>query len=230
MNMKKTIVSALSFVIALSTMSAAVDVTVGYTSDYYFRGTQLADDILEAEVEISLDEGFYLGVWTAQPLTNPAPGWLFENEVNFWAGYGLDVGSGVEMDFGLTAYWYPELSDDDSVTYEAYMGAAFDTLLDPSVYVFYDFTLKALTLEGSIGYSYEIDEVSSLDFGLSLGYVDPDGGDSGIYYLVSVGYGYALAENASFSLSANYTDGDSALSGYNWDDGFYFAAGLTVGF
>lgn len=227
--MKKTIVTVFSALfIALSTQ-AAVDVSVGYTSDYYFRGTQLADSFIEAAVDYS-EGDFYAGMWTAQPFETAKDDSVYLNEIDFYGGYGVALSDVAALDFGLCAYAYPELDEGDEVTYEPYVGVSFDLPVSPALYVYYDLTLEILTVEGSLGYSVEVDEVSTIDFGVAVGNVSPDEGDSGIYYTASVGYSLAIGDTASFSCSLNYNDGEDVLSAGNWDDGFYFSLGLSAGF
>lgn len=227
--MKKTILTAISSLLTVASLNAAVDISTAYTSDYYFRGVQLADSFIEAAIDYS-DGDFYLGVWTAQPFSAADDDTLYGNEIDFYGGYGIALSDSIALDVGLTAYVYPELAEGDTATYEGFIGVAFDTVLSPSVYVYYDVTLEVLTFEGSLGYSVAIDESSSLDFGVSAGLVSPDEGDSAMYYTASVGYGLSVAENASFSASLNYQDGESELTGGNWDGGFYFSVGLSASF
>lgn len=227
--MKKTILTVISSLLIASVLRAGVDVTTAYTSDYYFRGTQLAQSIIETAVDYS-EGDFYMGVWTAQPFEDAEDGSEIENEIDFYGGYGIALSETAALDIGIAAYMYPELDDGDEITYEPFIGIAFDTPLAPSFYVYYDLTLESLTLEGSIGHSFEIDESSSIDIGLSVGNVSPDEGDSAMYYLLSAGWGYALAETASLSIGFNYTDGDDELVGGNTDDGFYASIGISVGF
>ena len=227
--MKKTIITVFSALfIALSTQ-AAVDVSVAYTSDYYFRGFQLADSIIEAAVDYS-EGDFYAGMWTAQPFEGAGDGLVYLNEIDFYGGYGVALGDVASLDFGICAYVYPELDEGDEATYEPYIGLSFDAPLAPTAYVYYDLTLEILTVEGSLGYSIEVDETSTVDLGVALGSVMPDEGDSGLYWTASLGYSKSIGDTASFSASVNYNDGEDVLSSGNWDDGFYFSLGLSVGF
>lgn len=210
-------------------MPAAVDVSVAYTTDYYFRGTQLGDSFIEAAIDYS-EGDLYVGMWTAQPFQDGKDGSEYENEIDFYAGYGFALSDVLALDLGVCVYAYPELNGGETSTTEPFIGISFDSVLAPSIYVFYDITLEILTVEGSFGYSIDIDEASSIDLGLSVGNVSPDDGDSANYYVLSAGYGYSIGETASFSASINYTDGDSELVGGNWDDGFYASVGLSVGF
>jgi uncharacterized protein (TIGR02001 family) len=227
--MKKTITTAISSLIAAASLNAAVEISTAYTSDYYFRGIQLADSIIETAINYSNDS-FYLGVWTAQPFEKAGDNAVYLNEIDFFGGFGVSLSETISLDIGATAYVYPELSDGDKATYEGFVGIAFDTILSPAVYLYYDVTLEAFTVQGSIGHTFEIDESSSLELGFALGNVSPDEGDSAMYYTASLGYSLALGETASFSAKLGYQDGDSDITAGNWDDGFFFSVGLAVGF
>jgi len=227
--MKKTIITAISTLAAVSALNAAVEVGTAFTSDYYFRGFQLADSIIEASIDYT-EGDFYLGTWTAQPFEAAEDDSVYGNEIDFYGGYGFALGEKASLDLGICAYVYPELSEGDTATYEPYIGVSFDTLLSPSIYVYYDLTLEILTVQGSLGYSVEIDDSSSVDFGVSLGNISPDEGDSAMYYTASISYGLSLGETGSFSASLNYQDGDSDITAGNWDDGFYFSVGVSAGF
>jgi len=227
--MKKTIITAISSLVAVASVNAAVEISTAYTSDYYFRGFQLADSIIETAIDYT-EGDFYLGVWTAQPFDTAEDDSVYLNEIDFYGGYGFALSESISLDAGLCVYAYPELSEGDTATYEPYIGVSFDTVLSPSLYLYYDLTLEILTFEGSVGYSVEIDESSTLDFGLSLGSISPDEGDSAMYYTASIGYGLSIGETASFSASLNYQDGDSEITAGNWDDGLFFSVGLSVGF
>jgi uncharacterized protein (TIGR02001 family) len=216
--MKKSIPTALSALFLASTLPAAVDVSFGYTSDYYFRGWQLADEIIEASVEYADDSGFYIGAWTAQPLDS-GPDW----EIDYYAGYGFGLSETVSLDLGVATYTY-ETADS---TWEPFIGVAVDTTLAPSLYAYYDLDLEILTFEGGISHSIEIDEASGVELAANLGFVTPDEGDEYTYFKLSAGYSYAFSESGSFGLSASYTDASEELT---WDDGFYYGASLAFSF
>lgn len=223
--MKKTILTIITSTMIAGASSAAIDLTTGYSSDYYFRGVQLADSIIEAAIDYS-EGDFYAGVWTAQPVER-GDGGLWENEIDFYAGYGAALSDIIAADIGFTAYVYPELEDGDTTTWEPFVGFAFDTELAPAIYFYYDVTLETFTVEGSVGHSFEIDEMTSFDIGAYVGNASPDGGDDTTYYGLSAGVGYSLSDTASLSASINYQDAEDVV---NQDDGLYFSVGITGSF
>ena len=150
--MKKLLVIAATLAAFSSLKADDVEVTmdVGYESKYIFRGFELADEIMTAAIEAGFGDA-YLGVWTAQPIVGG-----FDNEFDFYGGMAFDIAEGIGLDVGGTLYYYPELGA-GSETFELYAAFGFDAELSPGVTFFYDLDLEALTVEGSIGHSFEMD-------------------------------------------------------------------------
>ncbi|MEM9025832.1 MAG: TorF family putative porin, partial [Verrucomicrobiota bacterium] len=218
--MNKTITSmiaALGLAVSANAQELSITSTVGYESVYVFRGAELADDIFHGAVDLSYGD-FYAGIWTAQPITGGQ-----DNEIDFYAGYGLAVSDLVSLDFGGTVYYYPEIGEGgDETTFEAYIGAAFDVLLSPAAYIYYDFDLEVLTLEGSIGYSVPLSDDTSFDLGGYLGDIEPDEGDSQFYVGATADVSYTFTENASGSVGIRVSDLEDG------DTEFYWGASFTA--
>jgi len=193
--------------------SLTLDLT--YESDYVFRGAWLADETLMPSIEIALDN-FYAGIWSAQPLTGS-----YDNEVDFYAGWGFAVSDTFSIDAGGCVYYYPET--DGSSTFEMFVGGAWDMDFSPAIYAYYDLDLEAFTLETSIGHSFEIDDQTSIDVAAYLGWVDPEG-SSYFYYGASADVVYSINDMASASVGLRYADMEDG------DDNFWFGASLTTGF
>lgn len=207
----------------------SVSATVAYESQYIFRGAHLGDATLMPSVDLSIG-GFYAGMWAATPLDPD-----FDIEVDFYAGYAFDVSDTLSLDFGGTYYTYPDQAGDvfdnevAENTFEIFGGINFSVPLSPAVYVFYDFDLEALTVEGSVGHSFEVSEVSAVDVGAYIGYVSPDEGDEYYYYGAGVSYGYSLSDNASVSLFVNLYGAEEDIktdSDLEFTYGFSFSAGF----
>ena len=211
-----------------SAQELSVSATVAWESEYVFRGVQLADEYYSPAIDISYGD-FYAGLWAALPVESK-----YGNEVDFYAGYGFGLTDVISADVGFTYYTYPDGSDgffdDDVNTFEVYTGLSFDAALSPSVYVFYDFDLEALTFEGSIGHSVEAGENGTVDFSAYVGIVDPDEGDQYMYYGAGVSYSYALAENASISISGNYYGADEDYMFGGNDNKISWGLSFTSGF
>ena len=220
-NMNKTIasmVAALGVATAANAQDLSITSTVGYESVYVFRGAELADDIFHGSVDLAYGD-FYAGIWTAQPLTGSQA-----NEIDFYAGYGFAVSDLVSLDVGGTVYYYPEAGSGDESTFEAYIGAAFDVMLSPAAYIYYDFDLEVLTLEGSAGYSVPLSDATSFDLGGYVGFIEPDEGDSQFYVGATADVSYTFTDNASGAIGIRVSDLEDG------DTEFYWGASFTAGF
>jgi len=208
-----------------SKLSYSVTVDFPYASKYVFRGIEYAKDSIQPSIEIATGN-FYAGVWTNQPVTNNS-----DNEFDFYAGYGIPMNDTWKLDVGATLYYYPEAdtSSFEEKTFEGYVGLTGTVAgFTPGIYAYYDFDLKAMTLQGSVGYSIPLETAgSSLDFSVTLGNVSPDVGDDYMYYGIGVNLPYKLTEKATFAVGAQYASND--LDGADGDH-LWFTAGLTVGF
>ena len=215
----------LSLITAFATTTTAnaqdlyITSTVGYESNYVFRGAELADDIFHGEIELSFLE-FYAGLWAAQPLQGDQ-----NNEVDFYAGYGFAASDLVIVDLGGTVYHYPEAStDEEDTTYELKIGAVFDLMLTPAAYLFYDFELDIATFETSAGHSVTLSDTTYLDFGAYIGHIEPDAGNSQYYLGATADISHSFSETASGAIGlrvSNLEDEDTRL---------YWGASFTAGF
>lgn len=211
-------------VVAANAEELTGNVTLGYESEYVFRGVQLADASIQAAVDFAYGD-FYGGIWTNQPASEISTA----NEVDYYAGYEFVVTDLISADAGFTYYQYPDASED---TTEVFFGLNLDAVLAPSLYVFYDFDLETITFETSVSHEIELDEKNTIVLGGYVGYADPDDAASYWYYGATAEVVYSLAENASVSLGLRASSNDSALgeaafgSSSNIWGGFSFQAGF----
>lgn len=231
--MKKTalLISALTLGSILGAAEApklAYSVTLDfpYVSKYVFRGQELSKDAIQPSVELAVGD-FYAGIWTSQPVVNNT-----DNEFDFYVGQKLKLNDAWSLDVGATAYYYPELdrtSGLDRQTYEGYVGVVGNVKgFSPGAYVYYDFTLKALTVQGQLGYSLALSEPgASMDFNVTLGNVSPDVGSSYMYYSVGVTVPYKLTDKATVYAGVSYNNND--LDGAKGDI-TVFTVGCSIGF
>jgi uncharacterized protein (TIGR02001 family) len=224
-NMKKILFTGLAAlavcVSSYGQFSLSVDVT--YATEYIFRGVQLGDGTLHPSIEGSSDD-FYAGIWFATPLEKRnSAGW--SDEVDVYAGYTPALSDTVSLDLGVGYYTYP--SSDN--TMEPFVGANFDLGgVTPGIYVYRDLDLDTWTYQANVGYSVPLESMgASLDLSASLGYVDPDDGDSYSYWGASAVIPYKLADNATVSVGLHYASNDLVFAEDNF---FYGTVGITVGF
>lgn len=233
------IFAALSAPISAQAGDVSWSLSADLVSDYVFRGVSLADAAIQTGVEAGVG-GFYAGAWFSTGVgdTSVAAG----DEVDLYAGYGLDLTDTVSADFGVTYYHYPQggglfsTNGGGSGTYEVYGGLSFDAPLSPSIYAYYDFTLEAFTGEGSVGYSVAASDSLSFDLGLAAGLVDGDG-FSYEYGTVSAALSKSITDSANAYVGANYSlssedtlNYSEILAGDPKDNLLWFGAGVSTSF
>lgn len=203
-----SLVAAPSFAADINGSEVSVSIGTDYVTEYVFRGVSLADDAIQPYVELGVGN-LTVGLWASTGIGENSE--LAGDEIDLYASYGLQLSEDISASVGATYYHYPQggsfLSTDGGGTgsYEVNAGVSFDAVaLAPNVTAYYDFTLETFTLEGGIGHSLTASERSSIDVGLTAGHVDFDGGDYQ-YATASAGYGFALTDDATLAISANYT-------------------------
>ena len=208
----------------------SINTTFAYESEYVFRGIQLADESFQPSVEAAIDSA-YIGIWTNLPIDDIDD---VGNEIDFYGGYGFDLYEGISLDLGATVYYYPENTDptlDDS-TFEAFVGFSFDVLLEPGLYLYWDFDLDTFTIEASGSYSYDLADAgfdkASLDLSAYLGSVSPDVGDSYVYVGGGVDLSYAFSDNASGAIGLRISNNDFGFGVK--DSNFWFGVSFSAGF
>jgi uncharacterized protein (TIGR02001 family) len=206
--------------------SYSVTVDFPYVSSYVFRGVKFADDSLQPSVKVTVG-GAYAGIWYSQPLDSD-----FDNEVDFYAGYGFEVAPGWTVDLGVTAYHYPELDTSggaDDTTYEFYAGLA-GTIgggVTGNAYIYRDVTLKITTIQGSLFYGIPISDKVSCNITGTLGFASMDDADEYTYYGLSAVFPYKISDKATVTVGGNYGNNDIAPAEH---DLFWVNAGFSYTF
>ena len=230
--MKKTalLISALTLgsVLGAADAKSSYSLTLDfpYVSKYVFRGQELTKDAIQPSIELTSGD-FYTGIWTSQPVTDNA-----DNEFDFYLGYKFKLNDIWSLDVGGTAYYYPELdrrSGLDRQTYEGYVGVVGNVKgFSPGMYAYYDFTLKALTTQGQLGYSMALSEPgASMDFEVQAGHVSPDVGANYTYWSVGVNIPYKLSDKATVYGGVTYNNNNLKLAK---GDITVFKVGCSIGF
>jgi len=225
--------------------SYSVTSDFSYTSEYVFRGIQSSYAATQGSVEVGQDD-FRVGIWTNQPTNSATTG--ATNEIDFYAGYKLKLDRDLTADFVATYYYYPENNGGATRnSYELGVGGTYDLVgLNPgfagistSLYYYYDFRLRAQTLQVSVGYSLALKDFgTSLDFSVFAGQVAakklfPDSGfkirESYGYYGIGLNIPYKLAENAQVHIGTSYTFNTNVPVG-TVRNNLAVNGGITLGF
>ncbi|MCF3650121.1 TorF family putative porin [Synoicihabitans lomoniglobus] len=230
MKIKLLFISALAVgATSLSAASSNYSITMDfpYVSDYVFRGVKYADDSIQPSIEFGADN-FYAGIWSNQPVTGRTT-----NEFDFYAGYKFDLTDTWSMDVGATYYYYPETSSLDE-QFEPYVGLTGDLLpgLTSTFYAYYETEFEALTLQGSLGYGFELSNTLTLNLAGNLGSVSASGAGDYTYWLLSATVDAKLNDHANAYLGVSYSSNDMDRAPANSLGGeyTYLTTGISIGF
>ncbi len=121
---------------AEDTLPGDLSTTIGFVSDYSFRGISQTDEgpAVQGSIDWSDDSGFYVGVWGSNVEFEDA-----SLETDFYAGYS-DEFAGFTYDIGALYYLYPGADSDLDYNYYEF-----------SLALGYDFDVAALS--ASFNYS-----------------------------------------------------------------------------
>ncbi len=227
-----------------------------YESEYIFRGANLNGDSFQPQIEFGLPlygGNLYAGIWTNLPIAETGANSGFGNEVDPYIGYAYPVTDIVTVDVGFTYYWFPEIGSAIDRTREVYVGVQADVadqiFVTPAVYFYYDFDLEQIVVEGSIGYTLDLEDLAGIpgvgvDLAAYVGFVSTDDGNAGqgpagvengyTYYGGSADLIYSLNENIAFSVgvrAAGNNDGEfGPANGANGGDQGSFWWGGSASF
>ena len=221
--------AVLAFFSALSADKVAAEdigaeVSVGYDTDYMFRGVNLGQDLLWSDVNVStsLSDGLDLGVgaWYANVADDAG-----NDELDIYAGLSTSMGD-ISLDLGATYYYYP-----DPVAGEGTLefGVGFGTSAGPfdlSLGLYYDIDLEAAYYEVGAATSFDLTDTMAVDVGGAIGNFD---GDTLTALTFTIGVPITLSDSASLS---PYVGVNIPLDDFEdvEDDTIYSGLSLTVGF
>ena len=221
--------AVLAFFSALSADKVAAEdigaeVSVGYDTDYMFRGVNLGEDLLWSDVNVSttLTDGLDLGVgaWYANVADDAG-----NDELDIYAGLSTSMGD-ISLDLGATYYYYP-----DPVAGEGTLefGVGFGTSAGPfdlSLGLYYDIDLEAAYYEVGAATSFDLTDTMAVDVGGAIGNAD---GDTLTALTFTIGVPITLSDSASLS---PYVGVNIPLDDYEdaFGDDIYSGLSLTVGF
>ena len=239
MKLAKTLVAS-GLIAAAGVAQAELSANLGVASNYYFRGVSQTGDAaaISGSVDYSNDSGFYLGTW----MSNVDFGGKEDMEVDFYAGFGGDIGdSGLGYDLSLLYYWYPGAGGDlqgGELDYTEVSGILSFGPVSANIAYTVDSEYDdddAPFIEGDLYYGLSADLPVDIEgFGLSafVGYYDFDAdGDTGVGDLSYTHWGASFAKDAGDfgTFSVNYEQADD-VTGVNPDDSPNFWLGWSKDF
>ena len=221
--------AVLAFFSALSADKVAAEdigaeVSVGYDTDYMFRGVNLGQDLLWSDVNVStsLSDGLDLGVgaWYANVADDAG-----NDELDIYAGLSTSMGD-MSVDLGATYYYYPDpTAGDGTLEFGIGLGTSAGPI-DLSLGLYYDIDLEAAYYEVGAATSFDLTDTMAVDVGGAIGNAD---GDTLTALTFTIGVPITLSDSASLS---PYVGVNIPLDDFEdvEDDTIYSGLSLTVGF
>ena len=221
--------AVLAFFSALSADKVAAEdigaeVSVGYDTDYMFRGVNLGQDLLWSDVNVStsLSDGLDLGVgaWYANVADDAG-----NDELDIYAGLSTSMGD-MSVDLGATYYYYPDpTAGEGTLEFGIGLGTSAGPI-DLSLGLYYDIDLEAAYYEVGAATSFDLTDTMAVDVGGAIGNAD---GDTLTALTFTIGVPITLSDSASLS---HYVGVNIPLDDYEdeFGDDIYSGLSLTVGF
>ena len=221
--------AVLAFFSALSADKVAAEdigaeVSVGYDTDYMFRGVNLGQDLLWSDVNVStsLSDGLDLGVgaWYANVADDAG-----NDELDIYAGLSTSMGD-MSVDLGATYYYYPDpTAGEGTLEFGIGLGTSAGPI-DLSLGLYYDIDLEAAYYEVGAATSFDLTDTMAVDVGGAIGNAD---GDTLTALTFTIGVPITLSDSASLS---PYVGVNIPLDDFEdvEDDTIYSGLSLTVGF
>jgi len=216
----KTKIVSLLLALGLTTNAAfsGNSAQVGYTSDFFYRGAQKAEQSIQSSVSLGSAVGsvdLSANVSTNQAVDTGAD------------SYQIAVGGGKSFSEGLLSVYaginHFEDRPGDAIS-EFEVGLSSNVLLNPSVSVFRDLDDSLYTVELGVGHSVDL-SVASLDLSASIGNTDLTDTTDRTYYAIGASVSKAVSDNAEVSVGVDYIDADDLA-----DREYVFGGALTINF
>ena len=257
--MKKAIALLLLSVFAFNAQAQdekawSLSLDTSISDKYVWRGQTLNDEgVNQGSVDFSYDTGdmgtFGINIWYNMDLdnenndTNNNTGAMEISEVDYTFYWEKSYG---DFTLGAGHIYYDFSMVDAGATREVYVSLAYDTILSPSLTVYYDYEdVDGFYVDFSIGHSFDLEVAGmSLDLGAHIGWSDDDmssayyAGDGGGFsdYSLSAGLNIPVGDSITITPSIMYyallgdaNDGQNA-AGNNEDDDFVFGVNVNFSF
>lgn len=170
--------SLLAGATATTVQAAEISANVALTSDYRFRGISQSDEsiALQGGFDLAFDNGIYVGTWGSSVDFDSNDGFDGSLELDYYVGWGMDVGENSAIDVGYLYYDYPG-DDGAEGDYQELYGS----------FSFHDFTVGMAYSDDYYGetdtffyyyadYSLGLGENFTLDFHVGFNDLEEDGG------------------------------------------------------
>lgn len=210
------------------------NLTVGFYSQYVWRGYELSKDSLVIQPSLSADyRGFGVNLWgnyDTDQYDLDTGNW---NETDLTISYDGAVSSVI---YGM-GYIYYALEDGEEDTQEIYATLGLDTFLSPLLGIYRDVDNNpGWYISLGIGHSFVISDTLGLELGAQIGYVDDDQDYSAFHDgLISLSLSYSASDHITLTPELYYSfalsgDSEEVLqdASYNGEDDSFLYGGVSV--
>jgi uncharacterized protein (TIGR02001 family) len=93
----------------VTSVQAEISANAAIVSDYRFRGISQSNEnpAVQAGFDYAWENGFYLGTWGSTVDFDSAVDFNGSLELDFYGGWGTEIGENSTIDLGYIYYWYP---------------------------------------------------------------------------------------------------------------------------
>ncbi|MBF0274021.1 MAG: hypothetical protein HQK84_02190 [Nitrospinae bacterium] len=189
--MKKTTILLFAFVFSLSLFFGkitsaeeskpfTIGTDQGFYSDYTWRGTYINKSAWQGDVYITLLDSLTFNVWYNMPTQNDNANKSSFTEVDYTIDYAFSY-EGWSFDIGHITFDFPKTpAGSISTTNEAFLTIGYDTMLSPTLGIYYDYDkTDGIYFQFDVSHSEEISDWATLNFGITQGYAVDEGPDTG---------------------------------------------------
>ncbi|MFI4913377.1 MAG: hypothetical protein ACIAQZ_17095 [Sedimentisphaeraceae bacterium JB056] len=177
--LKKMMVVVVAMIVSFAGMGQAFeadiagDISVDYNGKYIWRGQLLSDDpVLQPGIGFGIGN-LYLNIWGNMGTTEYSGNSGEFNEVDYTIDYSDAITDVLGYSIGAIRYDFPNTGFD--ATTEIYAGLSLDTVLSPSVTVYYDIDeADGVYVSFGVGHSIDLSDTMALDISAALGWGDED--------------------------------------------------------
>lgn len=214
--------------VMVSTAAAEIEVSgdayVNVSSMYLWRGFDLSDGdaVSQAGTDISF-KGFTLSFWSNYNIDDTK---LDETDITL--DYSFDLSDLFSVSLGHILY----AVDGAETTGELYTGVTLNTLLEPTVTVYYDYDEFAgdIFVTASVGHTFAVVDKLDLSVGALASYYDNDDYNELHNAEFSAGIDYALTDQLSLGAAGIFSTPLSSEADDAIDDEFMGGLTLTLSF
>jgi len=170
--------SLLAGATATSVQAAEISANVSLVSDYRFRGISQSDEdiAIQGGFDLGFDNGIYIGTWGSSVDFDSNDGFDGSLELDYYIGWGMDIGENSAIDVGYLYYDYPGDDGAEGDYQELYGSFSFHDLTVGMAYSDDYYGETDTFFYYYAGYSIGLGENLSLDLHAGYNDLDEDGG------------------------------------------------------